>query len=302
MVGVKIMIIIDLILILIIAYTFGFLYYGLYRNITARFQRRFGPPVYQSFVDSIKFFMKDDSTSHGWMFYLGPIIMMSGAIMTLFFIPLFNTGDSFKGLSEYGNLFLVLYLLVLGPLGNALGVGVGGNPFGVMGVTRGLTRLFAMEMPFYIAVIAIMSLSGSADISTIATEQTTMNAFAYPLLFIGALFSFIGMMGQAPFDVVGAPVEVYSGPASEFSGKFLALLMSQSAIFTFAKLVLMVHLFLGGASGFIELTIKTFLLFLFVIAFGSMYGRFKTPQSVDFLLKVPTAIAVLGLIIATWSS
>ncbi|MEA2099664.1 MAG: NADH-quinone oxidoreductase subunit H [Campylobacterota bacterium] len=294
------MILLELFLIFIIAYTIGFLYYGLYRNITARFQRRFGPPVYQSFVDSIKFFLKRDSTSHGWMFYLGPIIMMSGALMTLFFIPIFNTGESFKGLSEYGNLFLVLYLLVLGPLGNALAVGVGGNPFGVMGVTRGLTRLFAMEMPFYIAVIAIMSLSGSADIATIASEQTTMNAFAYPLLFIGALFSFIGMMGQSPFDVVGAPVEVYSGPASEFSGKFLALLMSQSAIFTFAKLVLMVHLFLGGASGFLELTVKTFILFLFVIAFGSIYGRFKTPQSVDFLLKIPTAIAVAGLLLSNW--
>lgn len=296
------MILIELFSILVIAYAFGFLYYGLYRNITARFQLRFGPPVYQSFVDSIKFFLKKDSTNHGWMFYLGPLIMASGAVMTLFFIPIFTTGESFKGLSEYGNLFLVLYLLVLGPLGNALAVGVGGNPFGVMGVTRGLTRLFALEMPFYIAVIAIMSLSGSADISTIASTQTTMNAFTHPLLFIGALFSFIGMMGQSPFDVVGAPVEVYSGPASEFSGKFLALLMSQSAIFTFAKLVLMVHLFLGGASGFIELAIKTFILFFIVIAFGSIYGRFKTPQSVDFLLKVPTTIAIVGLILATWGA
>lgn len=295
------MIVMDLLLMLLVAYFIGFLYYGLYRNITARFQRRFGPPVWQSFLDSIKFFLKEDSTSHGWMFYLGPIIMMSGAIMTLSFIPFFSSGSSFSGLSSYGNLFLVLYLLVLGPLGNALGVGTAGNPFGVMGVTRGLTRLFAMEMPFYVAVIAIMSLSGSADIATIASSQTTFNAFVYPLLFIGALFSFVGMMGQAPFDVVGAPVEVYSGPASEFSGKFLALLMSQSAIFTFAKLVLMVHLFLGGADGFLELILKTFVLFLFVISFGAMYGRFKTPQSVDFLLKVPTAIAIVGLILATWS-
>lgn len=246
--------------------------------------------------------MKKDTTNHGWMFYLGPIIMMSGAIMTLFFIPLFTDANEFKGLSEYGNLFLVLYLLVLGPLGNALAVGTGGNPFGAMGITRGLSRLFALEMPFYIAVIAIMSITGSADITTIASSQITFNAITYPLLFIGVLFSFVGMMGQSPFDVVGAPVEVYSGPASEFSGKFLALLMSQSAIFTFAKLVLIVHLFLGGANGFVELTIKTFVLFFFVIAFGSIYGRFKTPQSIDFLLKVPTAISVVGLLLATWSA
>ncbi|MFT5659753.1 MAG: NADH-quinone oxidoreductase subunit H [Sulfurimonas sp.] len=295
------MIVLDSLLMFIIAYLTGFLYYGLYRNITARFQKRFGPPVWQSFFDSIKFFTKDNSTSHGWMFYLGPVIMMSGAIMTLLFIPFFSTGDSFKGLSDYGNLFIVLYLIVLGPLGNALGVGTAGNPFGVMGVTRGLSRLLALELPFYIAVIAIMSLSSSSDIATISSSQVTFNAVAYPLLFIGALFSFIGMMGQSPFDVVGAPVEVYSGPASEFSGKFLALLMSQGAIFTFAKLVLMVHLFLGGADGFLELLMKTFGLFIIVIAFGSIYGRFKTPQSIDFLLKIPTTIAMVGLILATWS-
>lgn len=295
------MIVLDSLLMFVVAYVVGFLYYGLYRNVTARFQRRYGPPVWQSFFDSIKLFTKEESTSHGWMFYLGPVIMMSGAIMTLLFIPFFSSGESFVGLSNYGNLFVVLYLLVLGPLGNALGVGTGGNPFGVMGVTRGLSRLLALELPFYIALIALMSLNSSADIATIAANQTSINAVAYPLLFIAALFSFIGMMGQAPFDVVGAPVEVYSGPASEFSGKFLALLMSQGAIFTFAKLVLMVHLFLGGADGFLELLMKTFILFLFVVSFGSIYGRFKTPQSIDFLLKVPTLIAVVGLVLATWN-
>ncbi len=295
------MIFLDLFLMLVVAYFVGFIYYGLYRNITARFHKRFGPPLLQSLYDSIKFFSKEDTTSHGWMFYLGPVLMMSGAIMTLFFIPFFVHSASFNGLSTYGNLFVVLYLMLIGPLGNALAVGASGNPFGVMGVTRGLTRLAALELPFYISVIAVMSLTQSADISVIASTQTSYNALSYPLLFIAAMFSFIGMMGQSPFDVVGAPVEVYSGPAAEFSGKFLALLMSQSAIFTFAKLVLMVNLFLGGAESFVELSLKTFVLFLFVIAFGAVYGRFKTPQSVDFLLKVPTAIAVIGLLLATWS-
>jgi len=293
------MIIFDLFAMLLSAYLVGFLYYGLYRNITARFQRRIGPTVLQSFFDSIKFFSKNESTSHGWMFYLGPVIMMTGAIMTLFFVPFFYNSEHFRGLSSYGNLFIVLYLMMLGPLGNAMGVGVSGNPFAAMGITRGLTRLFAMELPFYIAVIALMSINQSADIATIAANQSTLNAFAYPLLFIAALFSFVAMMGGSPFDVVGAPVEVYSGPAAEFSGKFMALLMSQSSIMTFAKLVLMVNLFLGGATGFVELLVKTFILFLFVIAFGSIYGRFKTPQAVDFLVKVPTAIAVVGLLFAT---
>ncbi len=289
--------ILDVVFMLLLAYFFGFLYYGLYRNISARVHGRFGPSIAQSFFDSIKLFMKENSTNFGWMFYAGPIIMATGAIMTVLFIPYLNDSKYLVGFSEYGNLIVVLYLMVLGPLGNAMGIGSNGNPFGVMGITRGLTRLIGLELPFYIASIGIMISAGSADISEImAAQSETYNAFSHPLLFIGAFISFLGFMGKSPFDVVGAPQEVYSGPATEFSGKFFALALSQSAIFSFAKLLLMVNLFLGGASNLIELVVKTFILFLAAVLVGNVYARFTTIQSVEFLIRVPSAIAVVGLL------
>lgn len=287
---------IDILIMLILAYSFGFLYYGLYRNISARVHGRFGPSIAQSFYDSIKLFTKDTSTNFGWMFYGGPIIMASGALMTVLFIPYLNHGNSLIGFSEYGNLIVVLYFMVLGPLGNALGVGSHGNPFGAMGITRGLTRLIGLEMPFYIAVIGLMIASGTADIAEIMSSQKeTYNIVAHPLLFIAAFISFLGFMGKSPFDVVGAPPEVYSGPAVEFGGKFLALTLSQSAIFSFAKLLLMVNLFLGGADNLVDLVVKTFILFLAAVFVGNVYGRLTTSQSVDFLFKIPTVIAIVGL-------
>ena len=288
--------ILDIALMILLAYFFGFLYYGLYRNISARVHGRFGPSLAQSFFDSVKLFLKDNSTSFGWMFYAGPIIMATGAVMTVLFIPYLNNSQHLIGLSEYGNLIVVLYLMVLGPLGNAMGIGSNGNPFGVMGVTRGLTRLIGLELPFYIAVIGLMIANQTADISEIMANQSdAYNIFAHPLLFIGAFISFLGFMGKSPFDVVGAPQEVYSGPASEFSGKFFALVLSQSAIFSFAKLLLMVNLFLGGADNLIELVVKTFILFLAAVLVGNVYARFTTVQSVEFLVRVPSAIAVVGL-------
>jgi NADH-quinone oxidoreductase subunit H len=286
----------DIIYMIVLAYFFGFLYYGLYRNISARVHGRFGPSLAQSFFDSIKLFLKENSTNFGWMFYAGPIIMATGAITTLLFIPYLNGNNHLIGLSEYGNLILVLYLMVLGPLGNAMGIGSNSNPFGVMGITRGLTRLIGLELPFYIASIGIMIANQTADISTImANRSDSYNAFAHPLLFIGAFISFLGFMGKSPFDVVGAPQEVYSGPASEFSGKFLALALSQSAIFSFAKLLLMVNLFLGGANNLLDLVIKTFILFIGAVFVGNVYARFTTIQSVEFLIRIPTIIALLGL-------
>jgi len=287
----------DSIAMLLLAYFFGFLYYGLYRNISARIHGRFGPSLAQSFFDSIKLFLKDNSTNFGWMFYLGPIIMTTGAVMTVLFIPYLNNSEHLVGLSHYGNLIVILYLMVLGPLGNAMGVGSNGNPFGVMGVTRGLTRLIGLELPFYIATIGLMIANQTADIGVIVSNQAEgYNALMHPLLFIGAFISFLGFMGKSPFDVVGAPQEVYSGPASEFSGKFFALALSQSAIFSFAKLLLMVNLFLGGADNLLELVAKTFVLFLVAVLVGNVYARFTTVQSVEFLVRVPTGIALVGLL------
>ncbi len=287
----------DSIAMLLLAYFFGFLYYGLYRNISARIHGRFGPSLAQSFFDSIKLFLKDNSTNFGWMFYLGPIIMTTGAVMTVLFIPYLNNSEHLVGLSHYGNLIVILYLMVLGPLGNAMGVGSNGNPFGVMGVTRGLTRLIGLELPFYIATIGLMIANQTADIGVIMSNQAEgYNALMHPLLFIGAFISFLGFMGKSPFDVVGAPQEVYSGPASEFSGKFFALALSQSAIFSFAKLLLMVNLFLGGADNLLELVAKTFVLFLVAVLVGNVYARFTTVQSVEFLVRVPTGIALVGLL------
>jgi NADH-quinone oxidoreductase subunit H len=287
----------DILLMLLMAYGFGFLYYGLYRNITARIHGRFGPSIAQSFWDSIKLLTRHTSTGFGWMFAAGVVIMASGAVMTVLFIPYFNNGESLRGFSPYGNLIAVLYFMVLGPLGNALGVGSSGNPFGAMGVTRGLTRLLGLEMPFYVAVIGLMIAHSTADIGTIMAQQSeTINLIAHPLLFIAAFISFLGFLGKAPFDVVGAPPEVYSGPAVEFGGKFLGLALSQSAIFSFAKLLLMIDLFWGGAANLWELIFKTFVFFLAAVFIGNVYGRFTTAQSVDFLLKVPTVIAIIGLI------
>ncbi len=286
----------DIVYMLLLAYFFGFLYYGLYRNISARVHGRFGPSIAQSFFDSIKLFSKENTTNFGWMFYAGIVFMVTGSVMTVLFIPYLNGSNSLVGFSEYGNLIVVLYLMVLGPLGNAMGIGSNGNPFGVMGITRGLTRLIGLELPFYIAVIGLMIANETADISTIMANQSAgYNAFTHPLLFIGAFISFLGFMGKSPFDVVGAPQEVYSGPATEFSGKFFGLALSQSAIFSFAKLLLMVDLFLGGASNLLELVVKTFILFIVAVFVGNVYARFTTVQSVEFLVRVPSLIALVGL-------
>jgi len=281
----------------IVAYIIAGFYYGFYRRFTARIHRRWGPPVYQNFADNIKLFCKDEAASHGLMFHLGPIIVATGAVTSLLFIPFFNHGVWFNGVAEYGNLILITYLMVVGPLGNALAVGTSGNPFGIMGVVRGLTRLIGLEIGMYISIGFLMVINGTTSLTQIVANQVasgSWNMMEHPLIFIISLFPFLGFMGASPFDVVGAPTEVYTGPRAEFGSKYLGLLMGQSMMFSFAKLVLWMNLFMGGASNFLELITKTFALFLFEVTIGAIYPRLKVEQAVDFLWKIPT---VLGLIV-----
>lgn len=280
----------------IVAFIIAGFYYGFYRRFTARIHRRWGPPIYQNFVDNIKLYSKEEAVSHGLMFHLGPVIMAAGSVTSLLFIPFFNNSVWFSGLSSYGNLILITYLMVVGPLGNALAIGVSGNPFGLMGVVRGLTRLIGLEIGMYISIALLMIVSGTTSLTELISIQVnsgTWNMVSHPLIFIISLFSFVGFMGASPFDVVGAPTEVYSGPVAEYGSKYLGILMSQRLMFSFAKLLLWVNLFMGGAANIVELLLKTFSLFLFEIVIGSVYPRFKVEQAVDFLWKIP---AILGLL------
>ncbi len=294
--------ILNIILSPLVAYLMGIIYYGLYRNIVARAHRRWGPRILQNVIDNIKLFSKREAVSHGLMFHMGPLIMTAGSITTILFIPFFNNSEWLSGMSEYGNLILITYLMVIGPLGNALAVGVSGVPFGVMGVTRGLTRLIALETPFYVSIGMLMAKFNTVSLIEIMDIQAVQgwNIFTNPLAFIVSMFPFVGMMGAAPFNVVGAPVEVYSGPRAEFNGKYLGILMTQRMIFSVSKLVLWMNLFLGGASSVIDLLWKTFALFLFQTIFSIIFPRFKLEQAVDFLWRIPTVIGIIAIIITIW--
>jgi NADH-quinone oxidoreductase subunit H len=288
---------------LAVSYAMGFLFYGFYRQFTARIQRRRGPSLWQNLYDNLKFFSKSETLSHGPMFFFGPMIMMAGAITTVLFIPFLKDSAWLQGFSASGNLILVLFLMVVGPLGNALAVGASGNPFGVMGVTRGLTRLMGLEVPFFLGLALLMVQHGTVSIHVIMAAQPTLaewNLMTNPIAFLVVLLPFIASLNASPFDVVGAPQEVYAGPRVEFGGRLLGVLMTQNMMLSMAKYVLMVDLFLGGAGSLPVLIAKAFALFVLTASISTVFPRLKTEQTVDFFWRIPLGLGVLGVIVTVW--
>jgi NADH-quinone oxidoreductase subunit H len=285
------------------SYLMGFLFYGFYRQFNARVQRRWGPSIFQNFFDNMKFLFKSETLSHGPMFFFGPMIIFAGAVTTVLFVPYLKDSIWLQGFSQSGNLILIVYLLVVGPLGNALAVGSSGNPFGVMGVTRGLTRLMGLEVPFLLGLALVMVQHETASIHAIMAAQDSVahwNLVTNPIAFIVMLLPFMASQHASPFDVVGAPVEVYAGPRVEFGGRLLGILMTQNMMMTVAKLVLIADLFLGGATTVLALIAKTFALFLLTAVVSLSFPRLKTEQTVDFFWRIPLGLGVIGVITTVW--
>ncbi len=297
----------------ILAFTVGMLFGGLRRKVIARAQNRVGPPIYQNFLDVIKLQAKSSNVAHGFMGHMAPVWIIVAAMTVLMFIPILHEGLWFENLTRKGDLIFLLYMMVFGSLGMALGAGQTGNPNSAIGVSRGLSQMVGYEIPFVLALVALMiqfKTTSIADLMQYQEETSRWIILDNPWAFMAALLASLGMFRYSPFDIVGAPAELASGPVSEFGGKYLGTMMTGGAVFAFIKLVLYVDLFLGGAGhsevsgvmgtvlGLLELLLKTFLLYLIPVIIGLVSPRFRTEQAITFFWKWPT---FFGLIAIGWA-
>ncbi len=291
----------------VLAFIVGMTYGGIVRKITARVHNRMGPPFYQNFIDAFKLYSKTSAIHHGAMHFLGPAFLMVSSIVSLMIVPvLIPGGDSwynswFTNMNASGDLIFLIYIMVFGSLGLALGAGQTGNPNSSIGVTRGLSQMVGFEIPWVMALVALMisyKTTSIVDFINIQQETGTWLMFSHPLAFITAILAMLGMFRYSPFDIVGAPTELASGPVSENGGKFLFTMMSSGSVFAFVKLTLFVDLFMGGAENLVILVVKTFALYMIPVLYGIVSPRYRTEQAVRFFWGWPTFIGLLAILYA----
>ncbi len=292
----------------IMAFAVGMTYGGIVRKLTARVQNRVGPVIWQNFIDLIKLQSKKTNIYHGVMGHFAPMWIITAAVTVLMFIPVLHPGSNwyttwFPNLTFHGDLIFLLYMMVFGALGMALGAGQSGNPNSAIGVSRGLSQMVGFEIPFVLALTALMTQYKTTSIQEIMAIQDQTGVwmmFSNPFAFLAALMASLGMFRYAPFDIVGAPAELASGPVSEFGGKYLGTMMSGGSIFAFIKLTLYVDLFMGGAYSIPELLLKTFALYMVPVFYGWVNPRYRTEQAIRYFWKWPTALGIIGVIYAIW--
>ncbi|OQX52320.1 MAG: hypothetical protein B5M53_08930 [Candidatus Cloacimonas sp. 4484_209] len=274
----------------------GLLYMGFARKIHARIQKRYGPPFYQNIYDVIKLFSKREAAFHGGMFHFGPVLSLTGVIMALMFLPVGG-----KPLFSFqGDLFVLLYLMVIAPLGLALGAGNAENPLASVGIARALTLMLGYEIPFFIGVVPIIARYNTTQIAEIIhlQQMNGWNIVVFPISALASLIAVHAMLGNKPFDQPIAPHEIATGPLVEYGGKYLALLQLYQAGALLLTTGVVVDLFLGGSSNIWLFFVKTFIVYFVLLLIGEVLPRFRIGNAMRFFWKWPLAIAILGLFIS----
>lgn len=295
----------------LIALVVGVLLAGLSRKIIARIHRRYGPPVYQPVIDVVRM-LSQRSVSHGALFELGVVLALAGSLVTVLFIPLGGTDVPGTNpiahgvlcpLSGSGGLLVVMYLMLFGPVGLALGAGQSANPNASIGVSRKMLLALAYEVPFLLVILAVMSHHGTISIREIVTgqQEAAWGVLSVPLSALAAFLILPAMLGIRPFDVAGAPQEIASGPRAEYGGVYLALIHLQGAVHLFVVLALFVDLFLGGGVNVLTFLLKMVGVFLAAEMIAAVLPRVRIESAVKFCWKWPVALALVQMIVTAAS-
>lgn len=288
--------IIQIILSPILALIVGIFFLGLSRKIMARIHWRYGPPLIQPLIDMIRLFYQK-GVSHGPMFDLGIILSLAGSIVVVLFLPF----GRMCPLSNSGGLLVILYIMLLAPLGLALSGGEAANPNISIGISRKLILSLGYEIPLLLVLLTIMTHYKTISILEVvnAQQSTSWSVISFPLFLSGISYFLIlpAILGIRPFDVSSAPQEISSGLMVEYGGKYLALATIEHAFVLFISIALFVNLFLGGAANPVIFFLKMLVVFVLSLCINAVFPRFRIEQAIKYLWKWPTVLAFVGLVI-----
>ncbi len=278
------------------ALVIGILFLGLSRKFMARIQWRYGPPLYQPLIDILRLFTQR-SVSHGVVFDLGIILTLAASFVIVLFLP-------FGGLcpmSGSGGLLVVLYMMLLAPLGMALTAGESANPNSSIGISRWFILALGYEVPLLLVLLAVMTRYDTISLVEIVAAQRshTSSIATFPLVLSGVAYLLImpAVMGLRPFEVVQAPQEISSGPMAELGGRYLAMATVQHALSMFIGISLFVNLLWGGASNPLVFLLKMLVMFALVLWVNAAFPRLRIDQAIRFLWRWPTFVAFVGLLL-----
>jgi len=250
------MLIIGVLILLFYAVVGLFLVYA-ERKVCAFMQNRLGPNrvgpfgMFQTIADLIKLLLVElipIKNADKFLFNLAPFIVIIASFMAIAAIPFA------KGLHAIDLNIGVLYVIAVSAMG-VIGILLAGwsshNKYSLIGAIRSGAQIVSYELSVGLALITVVILAGSMQLSEIVEAQRTgwfifkghIPAF---IAFVVFLISSTAETNRGPFDLAEAESELTAGYHTEYSGIKFAFFFLAEYMNMFIVASIAATVFLGG--------------------------------------------------------
>ena len=279
---------------------------GVLRKITAIIQSRKGPPVAQPYFDLLKLLGKEDIESgqtprmqrFAAYLSLATVLTLACLVPMGFSAPLNGAGDA----------ILLIYLLTLSGICTLLAGLAAGSTYSLVGISREMMAMIALEPLFAVAVVAGAVHTGSFRLDKVL-DGSVYATGGFPwsglLLLVVMLLSFQAFVQRLPFDISEAETELMEGPLMEYSGPKLALFKWAQMAKLIVYSALFVALFVPWGAGlplplsWLIFWVKVFVLVLLVTLVAATHARYRIDQAIRFFAGL-LAVSLVALILASY--
>lgn len=233
------------------------------RKVAAFLQDRVGPNragwggLLQPLADGMKLFAKEEfepDTKNKFLFFLGPAIAMSAALMTSAVIPwgdkleVFGRTVQLQATDTDSALLYIFAVVSIGVYGIMIGGWASNNKFSLMGAVRAASQMVSYEVAMGLSMIALLMMTGTLSLKEISAQQSGFhwNVFYQPLSFLIFLICAFAETNRTPFDLAECESELIGGYHTEYSSMKMGFYLFAEYANMFISSTIIAVLFFGG--------------------------------------------------------
>jgi NADH-quinone oxidoreductase subunit H len=233
------------------------------RKVAAYLQDRVGPNragwggLLQPLADGMKLFAKEEfepDTKNKFLFFLGPAIAMSAALMTSAVIPwgdkleIFGRTVQLQATDTDSALLYIFAVVSIGVYGIMIGGWASNNKFSLMGAVRAASQMVSYEVAMGLSMIALLMMTGTLSLKEISAQQHGLhwNVFYQPLSFLIFLICAFAETNRTPFDLAECESELIGGYHTEYSSMKMGFYLFAEYANMFISSTIIAVLFFGG--------------------------------------------------------